>query len=107
MDLVPKYLKTKNMSPENYASLKNKGISPHVIIDTTDFQDYCRQHGYDNASFHSKIWRPYMCDSFCGGGAYVHFSKHENIENEFHKLLNLFFDDYPEFNNEVKMMFTN
>lgn len=93
------------MSPENYASLKNKGVSPHVIIDTADFQKYCIQHGYDNNKFHKDIWRPFMLESM--DTVYSIFERTENPENKLEELINSFLDDYPEFENEVKMMFTD
>ena len=93
------------MSPENYASLINKSFRPKIIIDTTDFQDYCRQHGYDNKSFHSEIWK-YMSDDFCDG-PYVHYNKYENTKNKFEELINAFLNDFPEFEDGVRMMFTN
>lgn len=107
MDLASKYQKTKTMSPENYASLKNKSVNPYVIIDTSDFENYCIQHGYDNSKFHKDIWIPFMSDFFCNGEAYVRFSKHEKPKNKFQELINAFLDDFPEFEDVVRMMFTN
>ena len=89
-------------------SLKAKGIEPYIMIDTCDFMDYCiNKHGYTNGSFHDKIWRPHMCDCISNGEAYASFSRNANPENVFDELLNSFLDDFPEFGNDVSMIFTN
>jgi len=88
--------------------LVSKGLSnAKIIIDTYDFVQYCeRVHGLDNPEFHGRVWK-HMCNYFMESSNYVCFTKFKVTKNEFEELLNEFFDDYPEFENEVYMIFTD
>lgn len=89
-------------------SLKAKGIEPLILVDTYDFQVYCeKNHGYTSSTWHEEIWRTYMCDYFMNGESYITFGREKNPNNIFKKLLNSFLDDFPEFENQVSMIFTN
>ena len=87
-------------------SLRASGINPLILIDTCNFMDYCiGRHGYTNSTFHDKIW-PEMSSDFCDG-PYTSYNKIVSPKNEFEEMINAFLEDYPEFEGEVKMIFTN
>lgn len=85
--------------------ITSTGLNVRVSIANYDFMKYTFKHGYDNGTFHSKIWRPYMCDYFMGNGPFVMFEKTESPENPMEEMINAFLDDYPEFEGQIRIYF--
>ncbi len=86
--------------------ITSTGLNLVVCVDTWEFQKFYESHGSPDGDFHDKIWRPFMSDIFCNG-SYSSFSITENPDNLLDEWINKFLDTYPEFEGEVKMIFTN
>jgi hypothetical protein len=87
--------------------ITSTGLKLVVCIDTVEFKKFYESHGSPEGDFHKKIWRPFMADAFCSSGPWIHFSKEENPKNICDEWINKFLDAYPEFEGNVKMIFTN
>lgn len=87
--------------------ITSRGLELTVCIDTFEFEKFCESNfNMNNSEWHSKIWRPYMCDYFMDG-PYARFQRKSNPKNVFEEQLNAFLDTYPELGDRVKMIFTN
>lgn len=107
-DILEKIGKQKNMKTikELLEPITSTGLKLTVCIDTYEFTKFYESQGSPDGEFHKVLWRPFMSNSFMSG-PYVVYTREKNPKNLLDEWINKFLDVYPEFEDRVKMIFTN